>query len=134
MKLSNRAVDTTLEVEGVWVPWFEDATILVARHNNPRYIQRIGKLFEELRMQKGTNYKPTQEDLEMVARKAASECLLLGWNGVTDDDGSYISYTSELGFTLFNDPSHQDFYRLVLETAMNFELYRKRRAEQAAKN
>lgn len=132
-KLSKVAVNPELEVNGVWTPWFDDARVKIARHNNPRFIQKIQDLILEHRATNGDT-KPNSDQITQMTKIAAAHALLVDWENVEDDDGNPIVYTPELGLALFSDPEHHDFYRLVVETSQSIELYRKNKISRTVGN
>lgn len=132
-KLSRIAVNSDLEVNGVWVPWFDDARVKVARHNNPRFIARVRELVMERKLQ-DNDPKISDDGFEDISRRAVADAILVGWENVQDEDDKQIPFSAELAYKLFCDPEHRDFYRLIVEQSMRFELFRKVRLTEMVGN
>ncbi|UOF80027.1 putative structural protein [Caudoviricetes sp.] len=133
-KLSNIAVDPDLEVHGVWVSWFDNARVKVARHNNPRFVKRVRELVLERRLQQGKK-EMSDDEFEDLTRRAVADTIAIDWENIEDEEtGQPVAYTSDLGYKLFCQPEYRDFYRLVIEASMRFELFRKERIIEAVGN
>lgn len=126
MKLSRFTTDSTLELNGVWVDIGEGAKLLVARVGNPRYRERLRALMKPYKRQIRTDTLPEDLSEDMVLR-AFSETILLGWEGLEDDNGAAVPYSREKAYELLRDL--RDFRAMVAEIAQEQEAYRAVEAE-----
>lgn len=126
MKLSRFTTDSTLELNGVWVDIGEGAKLLVARVGNPRYRERLRALMKPYKRQVRTDTLPEDLSEDMVLR-AFSETILLGWEGLEDEDGKAVPYSREKAYELLRDL--RDFRAIVAEIAQEQETYRAMEAE-----
>lgn len=131
LKISTFKTNVESEQEGVWVDIGSGARIKVARMNNFAYedeIRRLGK--PHLRaIRLGTL---ENETLEKITIKAFSLHILKDWDGIDDDEGEPIPFSSAKAEELMTD--YRDFYRMVQEFANEQDLYRKAEQEDAEGN
>lgn len=122
MKVSDLKVDATKEIEGVWVPW-EGARFKIARNNNPRYLRIVAQLREEKRATlRGGGL--TEEETVEIWRRAAAETLLVGWDGIENDDGTPKVWSKEAAYALLSEPGLQDLGDFVAAVSARRELFR----------
>jgi len=114
MKISSFATDLDLEENGVWVDIGDGARLKLARIGNPAYTKLQRELAKPLRQQLRRNSVP-QDKLLDIQLQLLSRTVLLDWEGLEDDKGKKIKYSTENAFQLMRDL--KDFRRLVEETA-----------------
>ena len=49
--------------------------------------------------------------------EAIAETVLVGWEGLQDDDGTLIPYSKEKAVEILSNPEYEDFKKLVLDLA-----------------
>lgn len=130
MKIAAKyATDETLETEGVWVEIGERARILVARAGNPKH----EKLVRELRKPHERRFRDGKlpDDLATkLAVEAIARTILLGWEGLEDENGEPMPYSVEKARELLTEL--KDFRTEVAEIATEAEMYRKESLTEAA--
>ena len=128
MKISAFKTDRTRETQGVWVDIGDGARLLIARLNNERYKQvflNVSKPYKtQVRM--GTLEESLAED---ILCKCYSKAVLLGWDGLQDDEGKDVQYSEEKAYELLR--TLPDFRQLVEDFATARELYRQEEIVQA---
>jgi len=127
MKISAFKTDRAREREGVWVDIGDGARVLIARLNNERHKQTFLEVAKPYKVQlrNGT----LQEDVAArLLRQCYSKAILLGWEGMQDDEGNDIPYSEEKAEEFLAIP---DFMSMVEEYASSRELYRREEQEQA---
>jgi hypothetical protein len=123
MRISQTKTDEGLEKDGVLVDIRYGVRVLVARAGNPRAEAWRAKLSWEDRrlldnadLQKGRHERVVEL---MVA--AIAETMLLGWEGLEDDDDKPIAFSIEKAKELLKE---YDWFRQdVLEAATTRETY-----------
>lgn len=125
------ATDEKLETEGVWVEAGSGLKLKIARLNNAAYeeeLRRLGKPYmRQIRL--GT---VDGNVLETIAIKATAKHVLKGWEGLEDENGKEIEYTTLKAEDILL--KYRDFYKLVSEFAQEQELYRQEAMEDAEGN
>jgi hypothetical protein len=104
-------VDTKAEVEGVWHDLAEGVRIKVARAENPRAAELSVKKILAAREKSGGSITP--EQLQRIGREVMAEALLVGWDGVTDEAGNPVPYSSEKALEYLSDPELHDLEKKV---------------------
>lgn len=127
MKISAFKTDRTRETQGVWVPIGDGARLLIARLNNEHYKQVFLNVSRPFKTQVRTG-TINEEQAEEILRECYSKAILLGWDGLQDDEGNDIPYSQEKAYELLGIA---DFRALVEDLASTRELYRKEDLEQA---
>lgn len=130
VKLSRFVTDKSKEVEGVWVDVGGGLRLKLARMGNANYTTALlgSKYFGRSSKIIGIDAKGAVEDM----RNAVAEHVLLGWEGLVDDNDQPILYTVDKAKEVLKETP--EFYRLVLEYAEDIELYRKAAKEEALGN
>lgn len=125
------ATDETLETEGVWVEAGSGLRLKIARLNNAAYeeeLRRLGKPYvRQIRLGTVDN-----SVLETIAIKAVAKHVLKGWEGLEDEKGKTIQYTTNKAEEVLL--KYRDFYRLVNEFAQEQDLYRQEELESSEGN
>lgn len=125
--------DAKLEKEGLTLDFGDGVTMLVARAggSNDRYAKRMEVLSKPYRRQieSGT---VDRKVLERVVIEVFAETVVLGWNGVTDEDGKPLEFNRINAIKVFTDLP--DLFAEVQEQASKSALFRLSLNEQDAKN
>lgn len=131
MKLSDMKTDLTREVEGVWVPLDENASVLVARFNNKKHAAAIERLRAPYRAQISTGRGISDEVSNKIALESMLEAILLDWKGILGDDGKELPFTKENARVALEI---KDFRDIIAGIALQREIFRKAEVEEAVKN
>lgn len=122
-KLSALASDLEKEVKGIRVHYEMGIYVIVARSGNPKYREKLAELLDPHREAISDGSAPP--DLyDNLLKQARSECILLGWENIDDDEGNPIPYSAANALAIFMDPRYKDFYRFVIQVADNGLNYR----------
>ena len=92
---------------------FEFATgvsLLIAKWGNPRHMAALERLAME-RSEKGM--ANNESALSRDERVAASEGVLVGWDGIEDDDGNRVAYSQEKAQEILTDPDMWEVWQFV---------------------
>lgn len=127
MKITAFKTDRQRENQGVWVDIGDGARLLIARLNNERYKQEFLAQTKPFRTQVRTGTL-SEEIAERILRTCYARTVLMGWEGLQDEEGNDIPHSVEKAEELLSIP---DFKSLVEELASSRELYRREEAEQA---
>lgn len=98
---------------------------------NIRYVKAIEAKTKPYRMQ----IQAGTIDPEIAARlmrEVFAESVVIGWEGVEDENGRLLTYSPEAAATLFEQLP--ELYALLQEQAQNVALYRKDALDNVAKN
>lgn len=115
VKLSGLRLDSEAVVNGRWFQWVPGVRLKLAKWGNDRFQERLEELFKDL--------GKADED---VLKQVAAETVLLDVEGLDDDDGNPISYTSELGLEWLRDPELLGMWSFVKERSVADEAFRRR--------
>lgn len=108
MKLSALRIDAERASGGVWFDYMPGVRFLIARWQNPAAEKRR----EELALAHASQGQEIQlEDDDL--KQAAAEHILLGWEGITDDEGNEIPYNKETALKWLRDPELADVWSFV---------------------
>lgn len=123
-----------LETQGVWRE-IEDgaAKLKIARFNNPDHVSTLQKLRleheEELR---NPDTEEAQKLTLELSTRAMAQSVLVGWEGILDEEGKELPYSAEAAFELLTELD--EFSGLVFNLSLENEQYRKFQEDKAAKN
>ena len=117
--------------EGQWVEVGGGLRIKVTRLGNPDYENALRKLAKPFmrQMRLGTM---DIEDMEKLSMKAISQHVVQGWEGLEDEEGKSIPFSTSKALELFE--KYPDFYTIVKEVAGEAEVFRMDEMEEAAGN
>ena len=93
----------------------EGVQLVIKPVGTKAYDKAVREEVEKLRRRIARRSKPSQKQLDDVAKKVASKHVLVGWSGLTDEQGNQLQYSPEIAKQLF-DESYQ-FFKDVLEFA-----------------
>lgn len=128
LRISKIKTDLAAETNGVWVPYEGGSRLLIARIGNPEYEQAVLKLSEPY----GQGFRQDADAMRQVTREAMARHILLGWEGIEDDDGVSIPYSFETALKFLTE--YRDFYRHVMTEAMNRENFRVKQRQDVVGN
>lgn len=132
MKLSKLRVDKTKTQEGVWCDTGIDGLRLrVARIGNLAYRDYISKNSKALQAQARRGQIEIAE-VERINKDAAAKHILVGWEGMEEDNGKAIPYSSERARKLFDELP--DLYDMTMEYAQNMSLFLEQTKEDSKGN
>lgn len=129
-KFSSFKTDKALEEEGVWIDYGQGFRMKIARLGNSKcqaYLRRLRKPFMR-QIQAGTLDDAVAESF---LRKAVGKFVLLGWEGMCEDDGTEIPFSAEEAMKRLET---RDFLELVVEIAQDRETFKEEIEGDAAKN
>lgn len=124
--------DLDAEIEGEAIQLTNEIVVHVARSQNANHRKALELLTRKHRaqIQNGTI---APEVIEDIANKAASETLLLNWDGI-EVDGKKLPYSKENAYKLLSDPKLKDFREQIFIIAGEAATFRKAEIDDAAKN
>lgn len=131
MKLSKLKTDDQKSKNGVWVTVHAGFRMLIARINNPKYREYIRQRGRALQRQIRRGLLDNDE-MEKLTKDAISLHVLLGWEGLEDEDGKQIPYSPQKARALFD--SHEELYDMVLEYANDAETFKQEDDEKLQGN
>jgi hypothetical protein len=112
--LARFETDPEAEAKGVW---FKDhatgVRLLVAHGENENYTDYFQQLIRPYISLINSNSKEGYQFLRKCEAKAKARFVLLGWEGLTDEDGTAIPYSPEMALKLLTDRKYRKVKRLV---------------------
>lgn len=136
MKLSNLKVDTEKAKNGVWELVGDGFKVCVAHSNSPAYLAFLtknarghGRAF-----MKGRLDEKTMLAIKPIMKEAAARHLLVGWEGLEEDDGEDIPFSTAKAVELLTDPECEPLFNMVMEISQDEALFRKEEDEADASN
>jgi hypothetical protein len=129
VKLNSLKVDPQRSNEGVWFDWTQGVRLLIARIGNASFDSRLRELMDGEKA--AGNEDISRENLTMMA---VAETVLLGWEGIEDDDGEPLEWSVETSYALLSDEALADLYKFVIIKASEVAHYRFKADKDAAKN
>lgn len=115
MKLSELSTPAVSETDGEWMPFSDGVELLIAPMGNQSYDNEVQRLMRPLR-KKRRNGRIKPDEMRDINMKACSKFILLGWKGITEDDGNtQREYTHEGGYAAFQ--KNYRFFKEVLTMA-----------------
>lgn len=106
-------------------------TLRIARQNNPAYREYIAQLIRPYREEVEAKNLADDVWVELI-NKAMSKTILVGWDGIKDDNGNEIQYTPEKALDFLSQMP--DFREVVSAFSTNMENYRVSELEKDIKN
>ena len=133
-KLSAIRTDLQRAENGTWVPFAEGIEVCIASLNSERFKAARRRLLKpHLRQLRAGTGEAGEKILELI-KPAVARFIVVDWRNLQDDDGRPIPYSADKCLELFGDPTLQDFYAWVLNTAGESELFRQELLDDAEKN
>lgn len=117
-KLSKFATDLDAAKNGVTVDLGEDLKVTVAQAgaSNSRYQKVLRQLLKPFERQLKQNTLD-DEVFEDLVNKAYVEAILLGWEGLEDDNGNEIVYSKDKAYEILSNKEYASFKQLVVDLA-----------------
>lgn len=100
--------------DGEWLDYEKGVRLLIAPMGNKKFDKIVTKLVSK-KKRRLRNSDPSSEQMLEITQHAVSEAILLGWEGIGNDEGQPITYTPGLGREAFE--ANYDFYKDVIEMA-----------------
>lgn len=119
------AVDLTKETAGVKVLLGDGASVTVARWGNANHIAIEKRLKEKFSELTDLGLPIPEADAKELWVRAVAEGVLLGWDGIVDDNKASVPYTVDVGIVALSDPELHDFADLVIGKSREVALFRK---------
>ncbi len=119
--------------EGVWVEFEAGIRIRVTSINNKRYTECVEKLLKPHLRRIRSGIMTIQERSQLI-KPAVAKYLLLDWDGIEDDDGQVIKYSSAKAQEIFDNEEYVDFFNFVIESANEQQLFRDQSYAEAEVN
>lgn len=98
-----------------WVDYCDGLRLLVRPMGSRDYDRNLQLGVRKDRRAMRSGDSQSADALEKLAMKAASETILVGWEGLVDDDGQGVPYSAETALSLFQ--ANYKFYKDVVEIA-----------------
>ena len=130
MDLKKLKTSDKLETEGVWVDIDATTKLKIARFNNPSYKKIIQQKLKPYRSSLRAGTLP-DAIMEKALLETISETILLGWEGLQENDAD-VPYSVEASKRFLTD--YPDFRDLVTTLATEADLFRTEDIEAAEKN
>ncbi len=115
MNINAFATDEKAEINGSWCPLGEGARLLIAREDNPAYVQ-----FIRTRMSRYNITAITEEEALILSIEAIANAILLDWEGLEDGEGEVV-YSIEMAIKWLT--KYKEFKKIVLNFAKNVSNY-----------
>lgn len=125
--------DDDLEKQGITLQLGEDVSIRLARAGGSN--QKYGKLFgEKIKPYRRQMDNGTLDDAvaSRIMAEVYADTIVLGWSGVTDENGNHLEFTRDNCIKLFTDLP--ELFRVVQEEAGRLANFRQAEREEDAKN
>jgi len=131
MKISSFAVNEEAEIRGVHKSLGDGASILVARAYNDNYNKRFREEMEPYRSATGITGL-SDEAADEIFIKVMAETILLGWEGLTDDDGNLVEYSVETAVEWLT--KYKEFRKIVSATSSDIDNFRAKEEVEVKEN
>jgi hypothetical protein len=121
-KLRNIKTSASKQNDGVWCEHPSGARFLIARAQN----ENAEKLTEKLKrphLKEIRNGTVSTQVLATIGRKVAAETILLGWEGIEDDQGKEWTYSIDHALEILTEQEFQDLAGWVLSKANDETIY-----------
>ena len=127
---SDFATDTKAEQDGVWEPYNDKVSFLVARAHNKAYDRMIVKEFQKHRRLLDSKTDAAAAKSEEIMIQVMAKTILLGWQGDFNWQGQLMGpYTAEKAVQMLKI---KDFRAWVDGISQDFERYKVEKAEEDA--
>jgi hypothetical protein len=132
MKISSFAVDEKKTIEGVWHEIGDNASVLIARAGNDKYRKDLRAMMKPYKRRLEREDPGMDKIAEGLLNKCMARHILLDWQGVEDDDGNEIPYSTEQA--LDNFEKYPEFRDLISDLSNDTEAYKVQEEEEITKN
>jgi len=140
LNINSLRTDKAKVNNGVWVEDDHGARFLIARWANENMREFVRPILEErkrvlgLREVNDENMKLWQKELDAAEVKAMAQTILLGWEGIVDDDGQPVPYSHEQAYAWLSDPELEDLTLWIKTQSQDVDNYRKEQLADQSKN
>lgn len=124
MKLSSFAQDVTKAEQGVWIDIGDGCRVKVARTGSAQSNKVLAAVSKPFKQSLNSGAAPDSL-VERLYAEHASKAILLGWEGLQDDQGADIPYSQSKAFEILSNPMYRDFKDNVFDLARQQETFRK---------
>ena len=129
------AIDQAKAEAGVTVDLGGGIKFTVARLFNKRYAAAVERLREPFKALVEAGGKIPDADQRRINARAMAEGLLIGWEGVVDDEtGEPIPYSPDAAAAILEDEENATIRDIIFGKAREDDLFRKYSAASAEKN
>lgn len=133
MKLSQIQNNPELETNGVWENYGGGLKVKIARMNNPKYEEYLRELSKpHMRRLRSGNLE--NDIIEEITKKAVARYVLIGWEGMLDENDNDVPYSEQKALEIISDPRYKDFYRDIVDMSNDRSLFRTEFLGEQAKN
>ena len=113
--------------EGVTVDLGDSSTVTVTSTNAKKYQDYISERLKPYR--NGIKNKSIPDEqlgkiFSQITDQALADVVVLGWEGIQDENGKPIAYSKAKALELFTDPAYAEFKDLVAGLAAENETFR----------
>ena len=134
MKLNKFKLDVKKNENGVWVNIDETCRLLVARAGNKNYNAMQQRLIEQGKKKFRNLADMPQAEQDEIVNTAIANTILLGWEGLEDENDKEIIYTTPKCIEVLNDPAYITFREMVIEIAQDNSKFRNDEIESVKEN
>lgn len=129
--ISNTFIDDKAAENGVRVPFYEDAVLIIASSENPKYRAALAKSARANKIKlDGEPHADTVRMTTQITCKAMADHILLGWEGITEG-GQPVEYSKAKAYEyLLKSPQLREF---VSDQAGSDQLFNSISAEEVGK-
>ena len=134
--LAAMRINPETDYAGVWFDYDEaipGVRIRVCRWNNSKFREELIRVWALRFPGKSADEISTEDDLE-ITKEAAALTILTDWEGIIDEQGKEIPYSSGRALEFFRDPTLPDFWRKVRMHAGALALAYRESQQAALKN
>ena len=123
MKLASFKTNLVAAEEGTWVDVGDGFRIKLARSGNSKAQDLLEKLLKPHRfaLQNNTIHIDV---LKEINNKVLAQTVVLGWDGLIDDEGKPVPFSPSIAYDLLQNPQYRDFRDMVQKLADEPELFR----------
>jgi len=122
MDLSENKLSPKAETEGVWVPYDNETSFLVARFLNTHHSAYVNKRMEPFRRLQRMG-KLDDKIVDEIEVDAMARHVLLGWKGLKNN-GKEIKYSVDEAIKLLSDPALSWLMDLIRTWSQDISLFR----------
>lgn len=129
MDILDFTYDLEKRVKGVRIPVGKDAYLIIAESETPEFWEAYRRISTEIT---GDTEQPTIEQSKEIYCKTLSECVLLGWGGITEN-GEPIEYSKEKAYEWLRAEDKEKFFDKVISESKRFSNFQAERIEKEKK-
>lgn len=131
MKLAKFKQSVAKAEEGSTIDMGDGLKVTVTRIGCKSYQNMIKKLTAP--HQRAIRNKTLDDSVyEEIMNKCLAETILIGWEGLQDEDGAEILYSKAKAYELLTNPEYKDFKDTISDLANEQEVFRQGEVETTA--